>query len=59
MGGSLSSAILRPRHFRTAIIACIGGHVYRTTDGGSTWQVWDGGDLLDEERITNLAGYLP
>src|SRR5205085_4151098 len=35
------------------------GHVYRTTDGGSTWHVWDGGDLLDEDRITKLAGYLP
>jgi photosystem II stability/assembly factor-like uncharacterized protein len=34
-------------------------HVYRTTEGGSTWQVWDGGDLPDEDRITNLAGYLP
>jgi photosystem II stability/assembly factor-like uncharacterized protein len=37
----------------------VGGHVHRTTDGGSTWHVWGGGDLLDEDRITNLAGYLP
>jgi hypothetical protein len=37
----------------------VDGRVYRTTDGGSTWHVWDGGDLLDEDRLTNLAGYLP
>jgi photosystem II stability/assembly factor-like uncharacterized protein len=41
------------------LVYTAGGHVYRTTDGGSTWQAWDGGDLLDEDRITNLAGYLP
>ena len=33
----------------------VGGHVYRTTDGGSTWHVWDGGDLLHERKLTNLA----
>jgi photosystem II stability/assembly factor-like uncharacterized protein len=37
----------------------VGAHVYRTTDGGSTWQQWDGGDLRDDDRITNLAEYLP
>jgi hypothetical protein len=37
----------------------VGGRVYRTTDGGSTWHVWDGGDLLEEDRVTGLAGYLP
>lgn len=37
----------------------VGAHVYRTTDGGSTWQEWDGGDLLSDDRMSNVAGYLP
>jgi photosystem II stability/assembly factor-like uncharacterized protein len=54
MGGPL---IVSASH--AGLAYTVGGHVYRTTDGGSTWQVWDGGDMLDEDRITNLAGYLP
>ncbi len=41
-------------------VAYAGGrHVYRTTDGGATWQEWDGGDLRADDNITNLAAYLP
>lgn len=35
------------------------GHVYRTVDGGLTWQQWDGGDLRGDDAITNLAGDIP
>ena len=54
MGGPL---IVSSSHLGLAYT--VGGHFYRTTDGGSTWHEWDGGDLLGEDRMSNLAGYLP
>jgi photosystem II stability/assembly factor-like uncharacterized protein len=54
MGGPLIVSSSHP-----GLAYTVDGHVYRTTDGGSTWYRWDGGDLLDEDRLTNLAGYVP
>jgi hypothetical protein len=33
--------------------------VYRTTDGGVTWQQWAGGDLSTSNTIVALAGVVP
>jgi hypothetical protein len=36
-----------------------GNHIYRTADGGLTWQPWIGGDVAGDDVFTLLGGYLP
>jgi photosystem II stability/assembly factor-like uncharacterized protein len=33
--------------------------VFRTTDGGATWQPWSGGDMLTSDTIVAIAGFVP
>jgi photosystem II stability/assembly factor-like uncharacterized protein len=35
------------------------GLVFRTTDGGATWQSWSGGDMLASDTIDGIAGFVP
>ncbi|MGH2410706.1 MAG: WD40/YVTN/BNR-like repeat-containing protein, partial [Chloroflexota bacterium] len=35
------------------------GEVFRTTDGGATWQPWAGGDMLASDTIVAIAGVVP
>ncbi len=35
------------------------GKVFRTTDGGVTWQPWAGGDMLENDTIVGIAGFVP
>jgi photosystem II stability/assembly factor-like uncharacterized protein len=35
------------------------GQVFRTTDGGATWQPWSGGDMLTSDTIVAIAGFVP
>jgi hypothetical protein len=35
------------------------GKVFRTTDGGTSWQPWVGGDMLESDTIVGIAGFVP